>query len=182
MLTVSLSSILLLAEAGFSDIREIVRFPSYWPWLAGAGLLCAAAAWFGWRHLRRRQTGATPEPVEPPHAKARRLLQQLRQNGEQLEAEVFTIEVSAILRLYLEEALDLPAPEQTAEEFLQELSGQAWLTPELQQDLEEFMRLADLVKFARQSLDSGQRQRLLESAVQVVAATEPESEPQTLPR
>lgn len=166
-----------LAESGFSDIREIVRLPNYWPWLAAAVALCALAALVcGWRRFRRGAAPA-PAPAEPQHEKALRLLHALRERGAELEAERFTVEVSAILRHYLEDALDVPAPEQTSEEFLRELRGQPWLTRELHADLEEFMRLADLVKFARQSLDAGQRQRLLDSAIQVVEATRPEPEP-----
>lgn len=178
MLAVSLPNILFLAQAEFSDIREIVRFPSYWPWLAAAVVACALAAFWVWR---KRKPPPPPQPVESPHAKALRLLHILKDQGDQLEAEKFTVEVSSILRLYLEEALALPAPEQTSEEFLQALRDQSWLTPELQRDLEDFMRLADLVKFARQSLDAGQRQRLLDSAVQVVETTRPQPKPEPEP-
>ncbi len=176
MISILLSNIPILAEAGFSDIRGIVSFRGYWPWLLAAGILLVLAAFIGWQRWRKRKTTALPEPVELPHVKARRLLQLLREKGAELEAEQFTVEVSSILRVYLEEALALPAPEQTSEEFLQDLRDQTWLTPELQNDLEEFMGLADLVKFARQSLSAGQRQRLLDSAVQLVDTTQPQPE------
>lgn len=171
-------ALLMLAQTEFSDIREIVRFPNYWQWLLGAGIILLLAAFLVRHRWQKQKADTLPRPVEPPHAKALRQLQDLREQGEELEAEAFTVEVSRILRLYLEEALALPAPEQTSEEFLQQLRTQTWLTPELQKDLEDFMRLADLVKFARQSLDVGQRSRLLDSAIQVVESTRPSAEPE----
>lgn len=162
----------------FSDIREIVRFPSYWPWLVAATMLLAGAAFLAWRRRRKAKTATAPESLEPPNLKALRLLQALREKGDRLDSERFTVEASSILRVYLEEELGLPAPEQTSEEFLQELRCQNWLTPELQQDIEEFMRLSDLVKFARQSIDANQRQRLLDSALQVIETTRPPSQPE----
>lgn len=172
-----MNKVLILAESGFSDIREIVRFPSYWPWLllAAAFIIIAIAAY--WWQSRETRRAVVAAPVEPPHHKAKRLLDELSRTGDQLEAEVFTVKVSSILRHYLEDALAVPAPEQTSEEFLQNLSDQSWITSELQSDLEEFMRISDLVKFARQSLDAQQRQRLLNSALQAVETTQPQPEP-----
>lgn len=170
--------VLFLAEAEFSDIREIVRFPSYWPWVLAAFAVVALAAFLLWRRSRGKGAERVSEPAEPPHDKALRLLTELRETQDALDAEAFTVEASRVLRRYLEEALNLPAPEQTSEEFLHELRNQTWLTSELQQDLESFMRLTDLVKFARQSLDADQRQRLLDSAVQLVETTRPQPEPE----
>jgi hypothetical protein len=172
-----MSNVLILAESGFSDIRGIISIPAYWPWLvlAAALILIAIAAY--WWQSRNPVREVAAAPVEPPHLKAKRLLDQLSQSGDQLEAEVFTVKVSSILRHYLEEALAIPAPEQTSEEFLQNLSDQSWITADLQNDLEEFMIISDLVKFARQTLDATQRQRLLSSALQVVETTQPQPEP-----
>lgn len=166
----------LLAQGGLSDIREIVETPNYWPWILLAAALLLGAALVFWFRRTRQAAEEIPAPAEAPDRKAVRLLGELRRKGDELEAEAFTVAVSSILRNYLEEALRLPAPEQTSEEFLQELRGQPWLTPELQQNLEDFMRLADLVKFARQALSGDQRIRLLDSAAQVVDATRPQPE------
>jgi hypothetical protein len=167
----------ILAEGGFSDIREIVHLPNYWPWIIAAVVLLLAAAVLLWRRRPRPEAEPVPEPGEAPDLKALRLLQQLQEKGDALEAEAFTVEVSSILRHYLEEALRLPAPGQTSEEFLQDLRRQSWLTPDLQQNLEDFMHRADLVKFARQNLGHDQRIRFLGSARHVVDATRPQLEP-----
>jgi hypothetical protein len=167
----------ILAESDFYDIREIIHTVTYWPWaLLLAAILSAAIAAYWWRKQHSKHTIAIA-PGEMPHVKAKRLLDELGQIAEQMDAEPFTIKVSAILRYYLEEAFAIPAPEQTSEEFLQNLSTQSWITAALQNELEGFMQVADLVKFARQSLASHQRQRLLESAKQVVIATEPQPQP-----
>jgi hypothetical protein len=167
----------ILAETTLSDIREIAPQPNPWPWISLALLLLLTALFFFWKRRRAQRKEPMAAPAETPDAKALRLLDRLRQQDDQLDAEAFMVAVSSILRNYLEEALNLPAPEQTSEEFLQELRGQTWLTPELQQKLEDFMRLGDLVKFARQPLHADQRKRLLESASLVVEATRPQPKP-----
>lgn len=163
------------AQSELSDIREIVPQPNYWLWLGIAVVvLILAALFFVWKRRKKATTPAAP--VEAPDLKALRRLADLHARGDETDADAFTVEASSILRNYLEEALQLPAPEQTSEEFLQELRTQSWLTPALQQTFEDFMRLTDLVKFARQPLTSDQRSLLLESARQVIETTRPQPE------
>lgn len=90
------------------------------------------------------------------------------------QVDPFFVELSAIVRRYLEDRFELRAPELTTEEFLVAV-GQAGafcresfsaISPEHQALLREFLRLADLVKFAgiqpsnddiRQSIDAAGR-------------------------
>jgi hypothetical protein len=75
-----------------------------------------------------------------------RLLAQARDKPEKVDA--FFVELSSIVRWYLEDRFDLRAPELTTEEFLGSMSGSPDLTPEHQPLLRDFLRRADLVKFA----------------------------------
>ncbi len=168
----------LLAQTELSDIREIVPQPPVWPWIAALVAILLLAAFLLWK--KRRPTPADSAPPESPHAKALRLLAELRARAETLDDESFTVALSSILRRYLEEALQLPAPEQTTDEFLQHLRSGSPLAPDLQPNLENFLRQTDLVKFARQPLTPDQRENLLETARQTIDATRPKPEAETV--
>jgi hypothetical protein len=83
---------------------------------------------------------------------------------DQLDA--FYVKLSAIVRNYLENRFGLRAPELTTEEFLETLSNSPDLDVRYRQLLREFLRQADLVKFAgavpaeneiRQSLEAAHK-------------------------
>lgn len=171
-------STLFWLENGFHDIRDVVRFASPWPWLIAAAVIVIIAAVF-W-YLRRQaalEAARRATYREPPHQTAQRELEKLRRTGADLTAETFTVRVSGVLRRYLEEALKLPAPERTTEEFLQELNARSDFDSDLQDELSDFLQQSDLVKFARQDLSSEQRDRLLSCAFKVIEATVPANEP-----
>ena len=63
--------------------------------------------------------------------------------------DAFFVELSAIVRLYLEDRFDLRSPELTTEEFLEVASGRPDLNDSHRGFLREFLRSADMVKFAR---------------------------------
>lgn len=121
------------------------------PWaLVGAGTLLCAGLAFVW--LRRRRPGPThrDEVAVPPHVKALRALARLQQAPRTTPAQVesFYVEVSNVLRTYLEERFGLHAPERTTEEFLRELESGEQLAREHRPALERFLSQCDLVKFA----------------------------------
>jgi hypothetical protein len=165
---------LMAAADAWADIREPVAFVNPWPWLFGLGLLLLLIV-LSWPLLRpwreRRRLG--PPPV-PPAVRARRALAELRLEMALLSTETFTVRVSAILRQYLEDALQLPAPERTTEEFLRELGDRTTLGPELHGALQAFLTRCDLVKFARMPLSPGQTDELLAQATTVIDRTAPE--------
>ena len=99
-------------------------------------------------------------------------LEQLKESGETLEADPYTVEVSDIVRDYLESSLKVPAKEQTSEEFLLSLQSLGNLPPVLQEHMPEFLNQCDWVKFARQSLGLEQRHDLLRTAESVVDVTD----------
>ena len=102
--------------------------------------------------LRRLQMGIARHDdinirLGKPHERA---LQRLRSAPRTTAAEIeaFYVEVSAVLRLYLEERFGLRAPERTTEEFLRELESGAALAREHRAELKQFLSQCDLVKFA----------------------------------
>ena len=63
--------------------------------------------------------------------------------------DAFFVELSALMRRYLEDRFELRAPELTTEEFLQAASATPDLGEAQKGFLRDFLRRADMVKFAR---------------------------------
>lgn len=118
----------------------------------GALLLLAAAALFGlvrlamilrWRQRLRRLS---------PRERAFMELEQLLRRGlpEKGLYKDFYIELTQVVRRYIERSHGIRAPEQTTEEFLEAASRHPRFTPVVLARLRDFLQSADLVKFAGQ--------------------------------
>ncbi len=121
-------------------------------WLAlGAGCIAAllAAAWAYYRMRRGAAEMAAPPP--PPWETALRRLDELelRRLPESGRFEPYYVDLSAILRYYIEDRFGLHAPEQTTPEFLDAASRSGLLRADQQEFLADFLRHCDRVKFAR---------------------------------
>ena len=146
------------------DIKGFVPVPHQWLWLVwlslGLGLVLGLIWW--WKRRRTAtDTGLTlvlPSPLEIVLA----ALRQLRQDNPPVE-EYYT-RLSNIVRQYLENQLQLRAPERTTEEFLYELAQGNRLSDDHKNLLASFLQEADLVKFARHQPDAADRQRAFRAA------------------
>lgn len=97
--------------------------------------------------LRKKSNIVRRSAYEIARTKLDRLLSQNRPKSAD-EIDRFFVSISAIIRSYLEDRFDLKAPDLTTEEFL-ELAGRAEnLSPEHQGLLKDFLRQADMIKFA----------------------------------
>ena len=117
-----------------------------WPWIVVAAIVLATAA-MGWRlcwaaRSRARRRTAYDVAIR----RLGRLLAQPRDEPGQVDA--FFVELSSIVRWYLENRFDLRAPELTTEEFIESMSGSPDLMRGYQPLLRDFLNRADLVKFA----------------------------------
>lgn len=111
--------------------------------IAGVGLL-ALAGYGLWRRRRRR-----PAPILSPLALAERRLAEIRLAMTPAESGRFAVEISAVVREYIEHRFDVRSPRLTSEEFLRTMLGSSDAAlvrqrPRLSQILSE----CDLVKFA----------------------------------
>lgn len=159
----------------FADIEGPVRIGwLYWILIAGSILALLAIGVSLVRLWLRQRPNHPSETVVGPTAIERALqrLEKLRAEAARLEADPFTVEVSDIVRHYLEGALNLPAREQTTEEFLHKLEYRNHLPPAIPQQMPGFLEACDRVKFARQSLQEGERERLIETASTVIQTTD----------
>ena len=164
--TVELSGAVLHVEVAVAEDAEPVPAraamplmvpPAPFPWLpvSAAAVLVAAliVSLLLWRRRARVEPPAPPPP--PAHEKALAALRTLASRAllERGEVEPYFVELSEILRTYLEDRFALRAPEQTTEEFLAAVSqtdeGRRAIEAAHRDLLRDFLTRADLVKFAR---------------------------------
>lgn len=96
--------------------------------------------------------------------------------GKNLVKE-FYIELTLIVRRYVERAHAIRAPEQTTEEFLAAASRNPRFTAEVVRRLKAFLEAADLVKFAAHRPESGAVARAIGTAREYVETDTAEEEP-----
>ena len=124
-----------------------------------AGL--AGASWWWWRGRGERRWSAYDVALE----RLIRLRSRPLPDAASDEAmDAFFVELSSIVRRYLEDRFALHAPELTTEEFLDIASASPDLTAPDRGFLQDFLRTADGVKFARRLPKAG----YLETALSAV--------------
>ena len=100
--------------------------------------------------LRRRGRRVEPERVLTPSERAEQELHSLVEDDPLArdELQTFFVELTAIVRRYIERTTGVRAPEQTTAEFLREMRSHEGFVQEARQRLRDFLEAADLVKFA----------------------------------
>jgi hypothetical protein len=154
------------------DIRDI-RGPKYllpdWLWSAflGGAVLLALSIYGLWRWRRSRAAR-----VLLPYEIALQRLEEIVALMSPARAREFSIAVSDIIRLYIEQRFNVTATRRTTEEFLRALldSSDAALARH-QGLLGEFLHQCDFVKFAALSLTQQNMESLRQSARAFVLAT-----------
>jgi hypothetical protein len=175
--------------AGDREPRDI-KAPQRWPgtiprWVTGLALVAAIAALLGLaaaRVLNKPRTILHFAPPPPPHEIALRALRELLARGwiEETRVEPFYVELSAILRRYLEDRFNLRAPEQTTEEFLRDAATSGTLSEPHQALARRFLEQCDLVKFARHRPGAADMKAGYRAAESLVIETTPAPEPATV--
>jgi hypothetical protein len=87
------------------------------------------------------------------------------------EVDEWYVELSAIIRRYLEDRFGLRAPELTTEEFLREAKRATALTDDHKDLLSSFLEGCDRVKFARYEPDEAESKQALDAARTFLADT-----------
>jgi hypothetical protein len=144
--------------------------PSLWPFLVGAVLLLGAAApfatraWIAYRARVQRRSAS-----EIAYAELEALMFGGLPDRERLDA--FYVELSGIVRRYVENRFGLRSPELTTEEFLEVMSTAPDLSGDHRGLLRGFLVQADLVKFAHYMPDSSAVEDSVGSAKQFLEET-----------
>jgi hypothetical protein len=132
------------------DIKGPVSIDLGWAWwwlvaACAAGAMAALAAFTLWRNRARR--AAAPVPA---HEWALAELESLERDElpEAGQTHEHWVRLSGIVREYVERRFDLHAPDRTTPEFLDEARSSASISEDHRALLAQFLRMADMVKFA----------------------------------
>lgn len=162
-------------EPGPEIIEDITLMlpPQPWAWVwPTVGALAAALAlgWILWRLYRARKL-PFQHPVVPPDVVARQRLAAIRHLIEEGRHQEFVVEVSSILREYIEARFGLKAPSLSTEEFLFEAERGSHLDPRWRESLGDFLQQCDRVKFALAHLQPPRMEVLHTTAETFIDAT-----------
>lgn len=164
-------------------IKEQARWTDYLGWILGIVVLLFA--YLAYRYFRNRRAKkeriAIPVPEIPllPHEIALQKLNDLKQSRiwEQGEVKEFHVQLTHILREYLEHRYLIPALESTSMEIIRDIRSKG-LSQEQVQSTDDLLHVADWVKFARGNPEENTNALALEHCIELVKLTAPpEPEP-----
>jgi hypothetical protein len=167
------------AASEIADIKPEQKLPGRiprWLWIAvGASAIAFLVGLITSKLWHHRENIIAQAPVIPPHVIALKALDALKQKQllEQDKCNAFYTELSLILRTYLEGRFRLNAPDETTEEIVEELSRSPELGGAQRNMLQEFMRQADMVKFAKGRPDRSTMESAFSTTRQFVEQTQP---------
>lgn len=152
---------------GARDLVPVARPPLQvrWWWFAVGGGALVALGLVVYVVMRRRRRPA-PEKKHTPEELAYLEMQALIQQDyvAQHEYGTFYVELTGIVRRYVERTTGVHAPELTTEEFLREMKARELFDAERQGRLGSFLEAADLIKFAAQVPDAEDIERSFDTA------------------
>ena len=179
-LTIQVQSLLpeKTAELEIRDISGPVSLPPpsrgriYGIIIGGIVLILIAVVFILW--WKRRRVFELVSPKIPAHELSYRALEKLLAEKliDQGQVKLFYYRLSDILRHYIENRFGLHAPEQTSEEFLEELGSSDVLQTDHKRLLKEYMQHCDLVKFAEYQPASEDIQKTFDACKRFIVETE----------
>ncbi len=137
-------------------------------------ILAVLAFWLLKRYCKKEETEAPPAPLLDPDEEALRALAEIETSRmlERDTAKACYTRLSHILRRYLGRRHRFDALEMTSFEVLLTIEQVGW-SPELWNLLDEDLREADAVKFAKYSPDIPKRRTALDRVRRIVMSTRP---------
>lgn len=181
-------------QTAINDIKDIYDIDLTWQdyvalyWWIGAlviGLLILLlVGYYFWK--KRREKPAVelvkPEPKIPAHVIALGALEQMVSEKAWMQSRLkkFHTDLTDVLRDYIEDRFDVHAQEQTTGEILQNLRFIS-MGEDATRQLQQVLRLADMVKFAKERPSEAENERSLQMAIQFVKATKPAPQASTPP-
>jgi len=161
------------------DIKGPVTIDVGWAWwwivaACAAGAMALLAVFTLWRNRVRR----APPPI-PAHQWALGELDALERDAlpESGQTHAHWVRLSGIVREYMERRFDLHAPDRTTPEFLDEARSNASISEDHRALLAQFLRMADMVKFAGMRPAAADCRSALDTARLFVRDTTPSQTP-----
>lgn len=147
----------------------------HWQWVVVSLLgvvLIAGLLYYLWQKRKNKPVVAVVKPLVPADVTALNKLVVLRDKKlwQQEEVKQYHIELTDILREYLEKRYHVKALEQTSEEIFAGLRHME-ITDQNRNKLRQILMLADLVKFAKGKPLSSENEQSIENAISFVTDT-----------
>ncbi|MCC9600465.1 hypothetical protein LOC67_07820 [Stieleria sp. JC731] len=138
-------------------------------WIAGAfiAMVLGVAAIVFWAKSKKQERRRSA--FEIAIARLEELLLSPRETEPQVDQ--FYVQLTAIIRQYIEDRFEMRAPELTTEEFLASISNSPDISSAHQGLLRDFLRHADLVKFAGAKPSTSETARSIEIAKRFLEET-----------
>lgn len=133
--------------AGMEVLEEQPLSPLWLGLIGLVVLLLAGALVYWWRTRPEAEEAPKPPAWEVAQVRLRELGH--RKLPEHGKVEAYYVDLTAILRYYIEDRFSVHAPEQTTDEFLAAAAEKHILTEEQESALAGFLKHCDRVKFAR---------------------------------
>ncbi|MGB2661165.1 MAG: hypothetical protein WBB86_04105 [Candidatus Omnitrophota bacterium] len=149
---IEVRSVLTGDDKDIKDLKRLVGLGGGGLWIFLFLAVVLAAAVFSWLVWRRKRTRLLlEEKAKPPDVIAHEELDKLKAMDLPGKGRVkeYYVQLSDIVRRYLEGRFSYRAPEMTTEEFLNVIKRSEELTDEHKELLREFLSHCDMVKFAK---------------------------------
>lgn len=181
-LTLHVKTLPVDTTKAFYDIKQpfVVSY-TFWDWLRDhwvlvvsilVAVLLLAAVYFYLKHRLNRPLIKKPDPVLTAAELAVKKLRELhdKKSAQQMEAKAYYIELTDILRDYLEIQYHIKTHEQTSAEIFAALEGKD-IPVDASNLLKKILTLADLAKFAKLQPSAAEDDQCLEDAINFVKQT-----------
>jgi len=127
------------------DIPTPVWATLIWLIVGGVVILVGVLTWL---RISSRSKVVEKRPLTPKELAFWELQKIVDEDLAKKDVKLFYVELTGVVRRYIERTTSIRAPEQTTEEFLREITTCSTFPPEEGQRLRNFLESADLVKFA----------------------------------
>jgi len=148
--------------------------PPFWLWGPVLAILLGVSGIVWYR--RRRKSLIVPPPPTPRELAQLELDQIINRRLAETDVKVFYVELTGVVRRYIERSTGVKAPEQTTEEFLREILKKTVFEDAEQRRLQQFLESADLVKFAGHQPATGDVNASIQRAREFTQLTAPSEE------
>lgn len=161
---------------GFAPPVELPPDRIWWQfWVLGAVLMIGGAAGLYWQ-WRRRRVVAEEQRFTPQELAWLELERILEAGLIDSDIKEFYVELTGVVRRYIERSTGVHAPEQTTEEFLREIQGSEKFDVGERGRLRDFLESADLVKFAAHQPQTGDIEQTFELAKRFIGLDQRQEE------